>query len=97
MMCDARLFWPQIVALGHDRAVMVAPLTGASSIAAPAASVPAPAPANFALAALAMGGLAAMAVLARGPDRGTRLAAREINCPAENPPVGAAHPPQALR
>ena len=44
MMCDARLFAPQMAAFAHQRAVMVAPLTRADSMADIAADVLANAP-----------------------------------------------------
>jgi len=96
MMCDSRLCCPQIVALGYERAVMVAPLTGASSVGALAASVLEAAPAKFALAGLSMGGIVAMEVLARAPDRVTRLALMDTNCLPETPQVAAAREPHIV-
>ncbi|RMD92271.1 MAG: alpha/beta hydrolase, partial [Alphaproteobacteria bacterium] len=74
MMCDARLFAPQTAELSRDHAVQVACITGADSIAALADAVLASAPPRFALAGLSMGGIVAMEVAGRAPDRVTRLA-----------------------
>ena len=62
MMCDGRLFDAQIAAFSHERAVMVAPLTGADTMSALASAVLANAPSRFALAGLSMGGIVAMEI-----------------------------------
>jgi len=96
MMCDARLFLPQVVALSSDTTVQVAPITMAASIDEIAKSVIAQAPATFALAGLAMGGIVAMEVLRRVPDRITRLALMDTNCQNEPPSVAAAREAQII-
>ncbi|PRY25537.1 pimeloyl-ACP methyl ester carboxylesterase [Aliiruegeria haliotis] len=96
MMCDARLFWPQLLHFGSRRAVMVAPVTGASSIGAIAASVLEAAPRRFALAGLSMGGIVAMEVLRRAPERVTRIALMDTNPLPETPQVAAAREPQIV-
>jgi len=93
MMCDARLFAPQIAAFSGRRAVQVAPMTG-ETIEAIAASVIANAPPHFALAGLSMGGIVAMEVLKQAPDMVTRLALLDTNPMAERPEVAAAREPQ---
>ena len=55
MMCDARLFQPQINALSLDMPVMVAPITRGERIEEIASDVLSAAPAKFALAGLSMG------------------------------------------
>ncbi|MGB0797796.1 MAG: alpha/beta fold hydrolase, partial [Planktomarina sp.] len=67
MMCDARLFAPQIDSLSADRAVMVAPIHLGERIEEIASSVLDAAPARFALAGLSMGGIVAMEVFRRAP------------------------------
>lgn len=96
MMCDGRLFWPQIVALSPSRAVHVAPLTGASSVGALAAEVLANAPRKFALVGLSMGGIVAMEVLRRAPDRVTRIALLDTNPLPETPARAAEREPQII-
>lgn len=88
MMCDARLFAPQIAAQSATRAVMVAPLTGADTMGALAAGVLAQAPPRFALAGLSMGEIVAMEMICQAPERITRLALLDTN-PLPDPPEKA--------
>lgn len=83
MMCDARLFAQQIALFSINRPVMVAPLTGRTSIAELAEDILSHAPARFALAGLSMGGIAAMEMIKRAPERITRLALLDTNPVAE--------------
>lgn len=92
MMCDERLFGPQIDALGV--ATLVPDLGGHDSIAALAAHVLAEAPERFALAGLSMGGIVAMEVIRQAPHRVTRLALLDTNPRAELPEVRARRAPQ---
>ncbi|MGI3186716.1 alpha/beta fold hydrolase [Nioella aestuarii] len=94
MMCDARLFFPQISALSGQRAVMVAPMGGAGNMADLAREVLENAPPRFALAGLSMGGILAMEVLRRAPDRVERLALLDTNPRAELDEVKARRGPQ---
>lgn len=94
MMCDARLFGPQIAELSRERAVMVAPITGASTVEALAEGVLAGAPERFALAGLSMGGIVAMEVIRRAPGRVERLALMDINHLPESECAAAARTPQ---
>ncbi len=97
MMCDARLFWPQIAALSAERAVQVAPITRGDTVEEIARQVVAGAPERFALAGLSMGGIVAMEVLRIAGPRVTRLALMDTNCQAEMPNVAAAREPQIAR
>ncbi len=94
MMCDARLFGPQIEALSGATPLISVPLTGHDSVAALAADVLACAPDHFALAGLSMGGIVAMEVLRQAPDRVARLALLDTNPLAERPEVKAGRIPQ---
>ena len=85
MMCDARLFAPQIAALSATRPVMVAPLAGGDTITAMAAETLQHAPPRFALAGLSMGGIVAMEIIRQAPGRVTRLALMDTNPLAEAP------------
>lgn len=85
MMCDGRLFGPQIAALGNRRAIHLAPITEYASIAELAAAVLRHAPPRFALAGLSMGGVVAMEIAAQAPDRVDRLALLDTNPLAEPP------------
>ena len=97
MMCDARLFGPQIAALSGEVAVMAAPITGADSMERLARQVLDAAPPRFALAGLSMGGIVAMEMLRHSRDRITRLALIDTNCQSELPAVAAAREPQIVR
>ena len=94
MMCDARLFGPQINALSPSRPVGVGDLTGHDSMAALAAEVLAQAPERFALAGLSMGGIVAMEVIRQAPGRVARLALLDTNPRAELPEAKARRAPQ---
>lgn len=96
MMCDGRLFGPQIGAFG-DRAVHLAPMVGASTVQALATQILADAPPRFALAGLSMGGIVAMEIMAQAPDRVTRLALLDTNPRAEVPEVQARRAPQIAK
>jgi pimeloyl-ACP methyl ester carboxylesterase len=89
MMCDARLFAPQIAAFSATRAVHVPPLTDHDTTGALAAEILAHAPPRFALAGLSMGGIVAMEIMALAPDRVDRLALLDTNPRAELPEVRA--------
>lgn len=97
MMCDARLFAAQITDLSRDRAVMLAPITRGERIEEIAASLIDQLPARFALAGLSMGGIVAMELLRRIPDRITRLCLMDTDPLAEPPQVAAIREPWIVR
>ena len=97
MMCDARLFGPQIKAFGTERAIHLAPITAHDTVEALAKDVLGSAPERFALAGLSMGGIVAMEVLRQAPNRVTRLALLDTNSMAETPAAAAAREPQIVR
>ena len=94
MMCDERLFGPQVAALSPEREVRVLPVTAHDTMAALAEAVLRAAPPRFALAGLSMGGIVAMEVLRQAPDRVARLALLDTNPLAEARAVQAARAPQ---
>lgn len=97
MMCDARLFGPQIAELSADTSVMVAPITRGERIEEIASMLLDQLPQRFALAGLSMGGIVAMELLRRAPDRITRLALMDTNPLAETPQIAAAREPQIVK
>ncbi len=97
MMCDARLFGPQIAELSADYAVMVAPITQGERIEEIASGLLDQLPRRFALAGLSMGGIVAMEILRRAPDRVSRLALMSTNPLPETPQVAAAREPQIIK
>ncbi|MGY9049170.1 MAG: alpha/beta fold hydrolase [Rhodobacterales bacterium] len=96
MMCDARLFAPQIAAFSRDTAVMVAPITGGERIEEISSDLLSVLPAKFALAGAGMGGAIAMELLRRAPDRITRIALIATTPLAETPQEAAAREPQMI-
>ncbi|MCV3270427.1 alpha/beta fold hydrolase [Roseobacter sinensis] len=96
LMCDARLFGPQIAELSADTAVMVAPITQGERIEEIASGLLDQLPVRFALAGLSMGGIVAMEILRRAPDRVSRIALMDTNPLAETPQVAAAREPQIV-
>ncbi|HEY8380627.1 MAG TPA: alpha/beta hydrolase [Microvirga sp.] len=96
MMCDGRLFEPQVAALGG--AILVGDITRSDSVSALAEDVLADIPyPRFALAGLSMGGIVAMQVVAKAPDRVTHLALLDTNHLAETPERQALREPQIAR
>jgi pimeloyl-ACP methyl ester carboxylesterase len=94
MMCDARLYAPQIAAFSATRPVHCAPIGAHDSMQALARDVLENAPPRFALAGLSMGGIVAMEVMAQAPERVTHLALLDTNPRAELPDVQARRGPQ---
>jgi len=74
LLCDAALWQPQLAGLADVADCRVADFTTQDSIAAMAESVLAAMPERFALAGLSMGGYVALEIMARAPERVTRLA-----------------------
>lgn len=74
LLCDARLWAPQVAALADLAEPWVADFTTQSSVGEMAESVLAAMPPRFALAGLSMGGYVALEVLRQAPDRVLRLA-----------------------
>ncbi len=85
MMCDGRLFAPQIEAFSHQRAIHLPAPGAAETVEGLAAEVLAEAPPRFCLAGLSMGGIIAMQIMALAPDRVERLALLDTN-PWPDPP-----------
>ncbi len=97
MMCDARLFGPQIAELSAETAVMVAPITRGDRIEEIASGLLDQLPRRFALAGLSMGGMVAMEILRRAPDRVTRIALMDTSPLADTPAAAAAREPQIVK
>lgn len=98
MMCDARLFTPQVEHFQHQRPIQVADITGADTVEKLAAQVLAQIEApQFALAGLSMGGIVAMEVARQQPGRLAGLALLDTNPRAETDAVKQAREPQMAR
>lgn len=92
-MCDARAFWPQIMAFSPSRAVQIASISQADSVGALAQRVLDGAPRRFAICGVGLGGMVAMEMLNRAPDRITRLALLSTTALTEPPNVAADREP----
>lgn len=96
MMCDARLYSPQIAEFSASRAIHIASVADCETVEAMARSVLDSAPKHFALAGLSMGGIVAMEILRRAPERVTRVALMSTNSQSETPAVAASREPQIV-
>ncbi len=96
MMCDARLYGPQIEALSREMNVMVACATRGERIEEIASDILMSCPQKFALAGLSMGGIIAMEILRRAPERVTRIALMDTNAQAETPQTSAGYEPMIV-
>ena len=97
MMCDARLFGPQIAAFSGWRTLVCMPIVGRASVKDLAADVLANAPKRFALAGLSMGGIVAMEILRQEPKRVDRIALMDTNPLAEDDQIKALRLPQMVK
>ena len=96
MMCDDRIFTPQIRALAHERAIMTAPLGMAERIEDIAAALVGQLPERFALLGHSMGGFVAMELMNRIPARITRLCLISTNPLPETPAHAATREPMII-
>ncbi len=97
MMCDARLFGPQIGALSGNQTLHIPPLTRADTMESLAANILQNAPPFFSLAGLSMGGIVGMEILRQAPDRVVKLALMDTNPLAETAEMQARRLPQIQR
>ncbi|WP_394689185.1 alpha/beta fold hydrolase [Hoeflea sp.] len=79
MLCDERLFAPQAEALSRTHDVDIVMIDRADSLEALADQVLERAPERFNLAGLSMGGIVAMAMAGKAPERILRLALLDTN------------------
>lgn len=93
LMCDARVFEPQITALSRERAVTVAPVTGGERLEEIASSLLGQLPHRFALAGISFGGIVAQEIVRRAPERVGRLCLMDTTPLAETPSEAAAREP----
>ena len=94
MLCDARVFAPQIAALSVSRSVQVVPATRGDTIEEIAEAALSDAPDRFALAGLSLGGVVAMEIQRQRPDRVLRLALIGTSPLPDTPEAAAAREPQ---
>ena len=97
MMCDARLFGPQIAAFSATCPLHLPPFGLHDTVQSIAAEILTQAPPHFALAGLSMGGIVAMEIIAQAPDRVLKLALLDTNPLAETSETQARRIPQIAR
>lgn len=97
MMCDARVFGPQLAEMSPHFTLTVAPLTKGERIEEIASNLLDTLPRKFALAGFAMGGIVAMEILRRAPDRVTRIALAATTALAETPQGAADFEPRIIK
>lgn len=90
MLSDARVFAYQLQEMSRSQAVMVAPPTCGERMEEIASQILTWAPSRFALCGMGMGGMVAMEVLRRAPDRVTRIALISTSPQADTPEAAAA-------
>ncbi|MCG7494429.1 alpha/beta fold hydrolase [Thalassobius sp. Cn5-15] len=93
MMCDARMYAPQVAVLSRVAPVTVAPICLGDTIEEIAQGLLAQLPPQFALAGLSMGGIVAMEMMRRAPDRISRIALMDTNALAETPQSATVYEP----
>ncbi|WP_120632137.1 alpha/beta fold hydrolase [Ruegeria sp. EL01] len=97
MMCDARLFTPQIEAFQPERTVLVPALAGHTTMTDLAKRILDEAPRRFALCGLSMGGIVAMEIIRLASDRVAGVALLDTNPLAEVKEVQDRREPQIQR
>ncbi len=97
LMCDARLFAPQMADLGRATSVTIAPTTHGERIEEIASNLLDQLPLKFALVGHSIGGVVAMELLRRAPDRVTRMALINTTSLAETPQSAAEYEPLIIK
>ena len=94
MMCDERIFAPQIEGLSDSIRIIVADISGYSTVHELAAEVLKKSPPKFYLLGHSMGGIVAMEMYAQEPNRIEKLVLMDTNPKAELEEVKAMRDPQ---
>ncbi len=94
MMCDERIFAPQIEGLSDSIRIIVADISGHSTVQDLAAEVLKKSPPKFHLLGHSMGGIVAMEMYAQEPNRIEKLVLMDTNPKAELEEVKAMRDPQ---
>lgn len=96
MLSDARVFAHQLKVMSKSHAVMVAPPTCGERIEEIASQVLSWAPSKFALCGMGLGGMVAMELMRRAPERMTRIALVSTSAQADTPESAAAREPHII-
>lgn len=96
MMCDGRIFEEQIRTFSGSMPVMVLPLAGGSTVAEIAERMLGHLPPRFALVGYGMGGVVALELIRRAPQRISRLCLMAVSPLADTPLQAADREPQIV-
>ena len=94
MMCDERIFSPQIEELSKNLEVTIADISSFSSVRELASDVLKKAPKSFSLLGHSMGGIVAMEIYSQDPNRIEKLILMDTNPKAELDEVKLKREPQ---
>lgn len=87
LMCDSRLFQPQIDMLSGQRVIILAPVTGNSDVTGIASDLLDSLPNQFELIGLSFGGIVALEMIRLAPDRILRLVLLDTSYLSEPPHI----------
>lgn len=93
LLCDARVFGPQIDGLSAEFPVMFAPTLHGERVEEIAGQILDWAPAKFALLGMGMGGSVALEIMRRASDRVTRVALISTSAQTDTPEMASAREP----
>ncbi len=96
MMCDARVFYAQFATLSAEMPISFMPTTGGERMEEVASQILSWLPQKFALAGMGMGGMVAMEILRRAPERVSRVAFICTNAQSDTPEVAALREPNII-
>ncbi len=96
LLCDARLFGPQLAELSAQHFILACPVTSSGRMADLAQTVLDQAPPQFALVGAGLGGVVAMEIMARAPDRLSRVALISTSPLQESPFDAMAYEPMLI-
>lgn len=96
MMCDARGWATITTVLSYDRPVLFAPVWNGDRIEEIASAILTGSPSKFALLGHGLGGVVALEMFRRAPDRVVRLALMGTNLLSDTPQEAAAREPQII-
>ena len=96
MMCDARVFGPQLAEMSAEYSITVASMTMGDRVEEIASGLLDTLPRKFALVGLSFGGVIAMELLRRAPGRISRIAFISTNALAETPQSAADFEPKII-
>src|SRR6056297_4121909 len=97
LMCDAQLFAGQIAAFSPDYPVCVMPVGHGERLEEIASALMHVLPPRFALVGHSMGGMVAMEIRRRAPERASRIALMDTSPLAETPQAAADYEPAIIK